>query len=183
MTSVTPTTSSGIHDWADQGDSGIYTIEIPYSGGTVNNDTEGVGWFTGVAAGILPWTGPTILFRAAGINNLLIDDAHSPTRGLAGTALPAAVADAAGGLPISDAGGLDIDALATAAALATVDANVDAILLDTAEIGAAGAGLTALATQASVDTVDANVDAIWLIQLRLEPLVPVLRILEECPQE
>lgn len=51
-------------------------------------------------------------------------------------------------------------ALATAANLATVDGNVDAILLDTAEIGAAGAGLTALATQASVDTVDANVDAI-----------------------
>ena len=49
------------------------------------------------------------------------------------TALPNAAADAAGGLPISDAGGLDLDA----------------ILVDTAEIGAAGAGLTALA-QASV---------------------------------
>jgi hypothetical protein len=34
----------------------------------------------------------------------------SATRGLAGTALPAAAADAAGGLPISDAGGLDLDA-------------------------------------------------------------------------
>ena len=34
----------------------------------------------------------------------------SATRGAAGTALPAAAADAAGGLPISDAGGLDIDA-------------------------------------------------------------------------
>lgn len=33
----------------------------------------------------------------------------SATRGLAGTALPAAAADAAGGLPISDAGGLDLD--------------------------------------------------------------------------
>jgi hypothetical protein len=33
----------------------------------------------------------------------------SATRGLAGTALPDAAADAAGGLPISDAGGLDID--------------------------------------------------------------------------
>lgn len=37
---------------------------------------------------------------------------------------------------------------------------VDAILTDTAEIGAAGAGLTALATQASVNTIDTNVDAI-----------------------
>ena len=33
----------------------------------------------------------------------------SATRGLAGTALPDAAADAAGGVPISDAGGLDID--------------------------------------------------------------------------
>jgi hypothetical protein len=46
------------------------------------------------------------------------------------------------------------------AALAVVDSNVDAILVDTAEIGAAGAGLTALASQASVDTIDANVDSI-----------------------
>ena len=35
---------------------------------------------------------------------------YSATRGLSGTALPAAAADAAGGLPISDAGGLDLDA-------------------------------------------------------------------------
>ena len=34
---------------------------------------------------------------------------YTATRGLAGTALPAAAADAAGGLPISDAGGLDLD--------------------------------------------------------------------------
>jgi hypothetical protein len=34
----------------------------------------------------------------------------SATRGLSGTALPNAAADAAGGLPISDAGGLDLDA-------------------------------------------------------------------------
>ncbi|MDJ0896916.1 MAG: hypothetical protein QNJ92_17360 [Alphaproteobacteria bacterium] len=49
------------------------------------------------------------------------------------TALPNAAADAAGGLPISDAGGLDLD---------TMNSNVSAILTDTAEIGAAGAGLT-----------------------------------------
>lgn len=36
-------------------------------------------------------------------------DNYSATRGLAGTALPAAAADTAGGLPISDAGALDID--------------------------------------------------------------------------
>jgi len=53
--------------------------------------------------------------------------AYSATRGLAGTALPAAVADAAGGLPISDAGGLDLDTLLgtlTSLAAETRDANV-----------------------------------------------------------
>ena len=110
VTSVTPTTS-GNYDWTDQGDSGIYTIEIPASGGaSINNDTEGFGWFTGVATGILPWRGPVLGFRAAGLNDALVESAYSTTRGLAGTALPAAAADAAGGLPISDAGGLDMDA-------------------------------------------------------------------------
>lgn len=38
-------------------------------------------------------------------------DNYSATRGLTGTAVPAAAADAVGGLPISDAGGLDLDNL------------------------------------------------------------------------
>lgn len=112
VTAVTPTTG-GNYDWADQGNAGIYTIEIPASGGaSINNDTEGFGWFTGVATGVLPWRGPVIGFRAAGLNDALIENAYSATRGLAGTALPAAAADAAGGLPISDAGGLDMDDIA-----------------------------------------------------------------------
>jgi hypothetical protein len=53
-------------------------------------------------------------------------DNYSATRGLAGTALPAAAADAAGGLIISDAGGLAID---------TVASNVAAILADTGSDG------------------------------------------------
>lgn len=60
-------------------------------------------------------------------------DNYSATRGLAGTALPAAAADAAGGLPISDAGGLDLDtyikrleAAITAAILDRIDENVSA---------------------------------------------------------
>ena len=109
QTAVTPTDTAGDYDWVNQGN-GIYTIEMPDTGGaSINNDTAGFGWFTGFATGILPWTGPTIGFRAAGINDKLIDDAYSVTRGLAGTALPAAAADAAGGLPISDAGGLALD--------------------------------------------------------------------------
>lgn len=72
QTAVTPTTS-GTYDWTNLGD-GMYAIEIPASGGaSINNDTEGVGWFTGIATGVLAWRGPFIGFRAAALNNSLID--------------------------------------------------------------------------------------------------------------
>ena len=44
--------------------------------------------------------------------------------------------------------------------LGAIKTDTAAILVDTAEIGAAGAGLTALATQGSVDTIDTNVDTL-----------------------
>jgi len=73
VTAVTPTTA-GVYDWTDFTTSGKYGIEIPASGGaSINNDTEGFGYFTGVATGILPWVGPVIGFRAAALNNALID--------------------------------------------------------------------------------------------------------------
>lgn len=72
QTAVTPT-SGGAYDWTHQGD-GMYSIEIPASGGaSANNDTEGYGWFTGIATGVLPWRGPVIGFRAAAINDALVD--------------------------------------------------------------------------------------------------------------
>lgn len=114
QTAVTPT-SAGVYDWTNQGN-GMYTIEIPASGGaSINNDTEGYGWFTGFATGILPWTGPVIGFRASGINDLLTDSAYSATRGLAGTALPAAAAGAAGGLPTDSAGKTSFNDIAATA--------------------------------------------------------------------
>lgn len=123
VTAVTPT-AAGNYDWTDQGAAGIYTIEIPASGGaSINNDTEGFGWFTGVATGVLPWRGPVIGFRASALNDALIDSAWSTTRGLAGTALPNAAANAAGGLPISTAGSLDLDA--------RIGTDIPAILVDT----------------------------------------------------
>lgn len=82
------------------------------------------------------------------------------------TALPNAAADAAGGLPISDAGGLDLDAqiktdidnlvtrLGTPSDLgggATVAANLADIEAQTDDIGAAGAGLTNLPWNAAWD--------------------------------
>lgn len=72
QTAVTPT-SGGSYDWAHQGD-GMYSIAIPASGGaSINNDSEGFGWFTGVATGVLPWRGPVIGFRPAIINAALIN--------------------------------------------------------------------------------------------------------------
>ena len=50
---------------------------------------------------------------------------YSATRGLTGTALPAAAADAAGGVPVSDAGGLDLDGMNT---------NINDIETDTNEL-------------------------------------------------
>lgn len=91
VTAVTPTTG-GNYDWTDQGSAGVYTIEIPASGGaSINNDTEGFGWFTGVATGVLPWRGPICGFRAAALNNALIDGNASAQFGLdlSNVALPA----------------------------------------------------------------------------------------------
>lgn len=72
QTAVTPTTG-GTYDWTHQGD-GMYSIEIPASGGaSINNDTEGYGWFTGLATGVLPWRSPIFGFRAAALNDALCD--------------------------------------------------------------------------------------------------------------
>jgi len=72
FTAVTPTTS-GDYDWAHSGD-GMYTIEIPASGGaSINNNTEGYGRFIGYCDGVLPWVGPWICFRAAAINDAMVD--------------------------------------------------------------------------------------------------------------
>lgn len=79
-TAVTPTTA-GVYDWSEPvADKGMYAIEIPASGGaSINNDTEGYGWFTGVATGVLPWRGPTIGFRRAAMNDLLVDGSTAST--------------------------------------------------------------------------------------------------------
>lgn len=76
------------------------------------------------------------------------------------TALPNAAADAAGGLPISDAGGLDLDAKlantheVTAARMGALTDWIDGGRLDLI--------LDARASQTSIDTVDGIVDSILL---------------------
>src|SRR3990167_2214871 len=63
--------------------------------------------------------------------------AYTATRGLAGTALPAAAADAAGGLIISDAGGLDADARIDAAITTRLAPTVAGRTLDVTATGEA----------------------------------------------
>lgn len=102
-TAVTPTTA-GTYDWTHKGD-GMYSLEIPASGGaSINNDTEGFGWFSGRITGVLPFRGPVIGFRAAGLNDLLVEGAYSVTRGLTGTALPAIASGSAGAVVIEGTG-------------------------------------------------------------------------------
>ena len=73
QTAVTPTTGGGDYDWTNQAN-GMYSIGLPASAGaSANNDTEGYGWFTGFATGVLPWTGPVIGFRAAALNDAMCD--------------------------------------------------------------------------------------------------------------
>jgi hypothetical protein len=93
QTAVTPT-SGGDYDWTHQGD-GMYSIEIPASGGaSINNDQEGFGWFSGVASGVLPWRGPIIQFSPAVIVHGLVTgteflpvDAHMQDFSVSGASL------------------------------------------------------------------------------------------------
>lgn len=75
-TNVIPTTA-GAHDWVAAGN-GIYTIEIPTAAGTINNDTEGYGWFTGETTAEAPWCSPIYCFRAATLNDAYCDGGDLP---------------------------------------------------------------------------------------------------------
>lgn len=78
VTAVTPTTG-GVYDWTHL-NGGIYKMEIPASGGgSINNDTEGFGWFVGHCDDVCPWAGPIIGFRHSNKNDLEIDDGTAQT--------------------------------------------------------------------------------------------------------
>jgi hypothetical protein len=83
QTAVVPT-SGGVHDWSHIGE-GMYKLALPSTGGTVNNDAEGVGYFTGECDGVLPWRGPDVVFRAGGLNDLLIDEPYQQGTVIGGT--------------------------------------------------------------------------------------------------
>jgi hypothetical protein len=74
---VTPTNTGGDYDWTHKG-GGLFNIEVPATGGaSANNDTEGFGWFTGTATGILPFAGPIILFGNPNVINSLFGPAST----------------------------------------------------------------------------------------------------------
>lgn len=127
VTAVTPTTA-GTYDWTDQGTAGVYTIEIPASGGaSINNDTEGYGWFTGKATGVLPWRGPVIGFRAAALNDALCDGGDNLDVNAVQWLGTACATPTVAGVP-------EVDLTHVAGATTNVSAlatNVDAILTDT----------------------------------------------------
>lgn len=64
QTAIVPTTA-GVHDWVHKGDA-MYSLEMPKTGGTVNNTAVGIGWFTGLVTGVLPWAGPHVEFVLGG---------------------------------------------------------------------------------------------------------------------
>jgi hypothetical protein len=74
------------------------------------------------------------------------------------TALPGAYSSGSAGKIIGDNLNATISSRASQTSVDTIDGIVDAILVDTAEIGAAGAGLTALATQTSVNDIPTNAE-------------------------
>lgn len=128
-TDITLTTGS-TQDWVELGN-GMYYIEIT----AAQNDTEGEVQLVGVATGILPFASPRYQVVSQQVYNSLVagsDTLNAAVTEWNGVALattnplPNAAPDAAGGLPVSDAGGLDLDGLNT---------NVSAILTDTGTAG------------------------------------------------
>lgn len=83
---------------------GLHGFTIDLSDNTDAGFYEVGSWYIVVVSAITV-DSQTVTFIAAMFRIV------SATRGLAGTALPDAAADAAGGLPISDAGALDLDAI------------------------------------------------------------------------
>lgn len=190
QTAVTPTTG-GNYDWTHQGDA-MYTIEIPASGGaSINNDTEGYGWFTGFVTGVLPWRGPIIGFRAAAINDSLCD---AGTTGLLSPTVAARTLD----VTATGAAGIDwanVENPTTAVNLSATNIDVDQVVASvsgnvggnvTGSVGtvnalaanvitaaATAADFTTeiqagLATSAALTTVDTVVDAIKVVTDKID---------------
>lgn len=148
-------TVAGVH--ADGGFIEIDAVNMP---GLYRLDVPDAAFATGVDYVV-------IQLVAAGANNtmmrpLLIDltdvDLRDSVRG-GMTALPNAAADGVGGLPISDAGGLDLDTILDVAVSTRLAPTTAARTLDVAATGEAGVdfgNVTGSLTNANVAAFDAN---------------------------
>lgn len=125
FSAATLTTLADAH--ADGGilhiDSGYYRLDLP-DGACASGST-----------GVLVSPSATgMIGIGAYIQLVAVDFSDTVRFGL--TALPNAAADAAGGLPISDAGGLDIDAMNTNVSAILADTGTDGVLIAAAGVDA-----------------------------------------------
>lgn len=118
---------------------GIHGFSIDLSDNTDSGFFEVGPWYHVVVSSITV-DSQTVSFVACAFRIL------SATRGMTGTALPDAAADAAGGLPISDAGALDLDAMN-----ANVSTAIAGVVTGTAQAGAAGTITLAAGASATND--------------------------------
>lgn len=100
-------------EWWDATDGSWHTAIVTafsYPQATVVNASDGSSAMAAtVAAADMVWVTDNVNVNVVRFGNAA-NSAWSATRGTAGTALPAAAAAAAGGLPVSTAGSLDLDA-------------------------------------------------------------------------
>lgn len=119
--------------------------------------------FTTKATGYMDVNVKAVSEDTTAADNLeLACDNYSVTRGLTGTAVPAVAADGVGGLPISDAGGLDMDAIladtnelqADWTNTGRLDTILDSVLADTNELQADDTPTAIAAVQATADAIE-----------------------------
>lgn len=104
---------------------------------------------------------PTVTERGNGWYSLALTASHTDTLGDLALHITGTAADPADMVLLVEAGATDADVstrLPTAGYTSPDNASIAAILLDTAEIGAAGAGLTALASAANLAIVAGYLD-------------------------
>ena len=142
-TAVVPTVA-GAYDWAHT-DQGYYELELPASAGAnYNNTEEGILTVVGYCTGVLPFRSVSYDIVPVTIYNSLItgsDYLQVDTVQVEGSDATNQIRDSV----VDDATRIDASSInAVEAKVDAIDTNVDAILVDTAEIGAAGAGLSAV---------------------------------------
>uniref|UniRef100_A0A6M3KA82 Uncharacterized protein n=1 Tax=viral metagenome TaxID=1070528 RepID=A0A6M3KA82_9ZZZZ len=157
-TAVVPT-AAGAYDWAHT-DQGYYELELPASAGAnYNNTEEGILTVVGYCTGVLPFRSVSYDIVPVTIYNSLItgsDYLQVDTVQVEGSDATNQIRDSV----VDDATRIDASSVnAIEAKVDIIDTNVDSILVDTAEIGAAGAGLSAVPWNSNWDTeVQSEVD-------------------------